>query len=175
MMYEWMADGARVLAAHIDGTGREGRQARERAAVAALLAHACGSGLTLAHRPDGAPYVPERPEIYISVSHSWHYAAIALAPYPVGIDVEEPRGQLLRVAPRVLSEAELSSCAAPDALLEAWTVKEALYKLHPSPDACDFRARLTLNPPSVCGREARILLSADLPDPPAHLTLLADR
>lgn len=163
--------GVRLLVCRLEACGRSERRACERAAVAALLEYAVGVA-AMSHRPDGAPYVAGRPDLFVSVSHSPAYAALALAPFAIGIDVEEPRAQLMRVAPRVFSDEERAAFAGEADILRAWTIKEALYKLLPSPEACDFRGAMTANPPVVCGREARILAECDFTSPPARLTLL---
>ncbi len=154
--------------------GPETRQERSQSAVMALLRHALGPDVELAHREDGAPLLPGHPGLFVSISHSRNYAAVVLAPYPVGTDVEEPREQLLRVAPRVLSDRELASCRKLPEVLRAWTLKEALYKLHPGPEACDFRGNISIDPPAVTGRPARIVLEVDLAAPPAHISVVAD-
>lgn len=64
----------------------------------------------------------------VSISHSRHWAAVALNPEcRIGVDIEEARPeQLRRVAPKFLSGAERRLW--DDRLLEAWTCKEAVYK-----------------------------------------------
>lgn len=121
-----------------DGYGREA----ERRAVAALLAHAL-PGAVLSHTPEGAPVVAGGP--FISISHSRTQAALAICTSePVGIDVETQRAQLRRVAPRVLSDAEMEAYGATDeGLLQAWTLKEALYKAALTP-GLDFRRDIRL-------------------------------
>ena len=155
--------------------GREGRREREQGAVLALLRHALGEDCTLGHRPDGAPFVAERPSVFISVSHSMHYAALAIAHCPIGIDLEEPREQLRRVASRVFSPEELSACPTLFVLTRAWTLKEALYKLSPSPAACDFRTNISIDPPAVCGRVAEIVFEKSLAGPDAILTAVREK
>ena len=121
-----------------EGTRREA----ERAAVAALLEHAL-PGAVLSHTADGAPVIEGGP--YISISHSRTHAALAVCSgAPVGIDIETQRAQLARVAPRVLSEAEMAVYGvSPEGLLQAWTLKEALYKAALTP-GLDFRRDIRL-------------------------------
>ncbi|MDE6311675.1 MAG: 4'-phosphopantetheinyl transferase superfamily protein [Muribaculaceae bacterium] len=150
------------------------RQERSRGAVMALLRYAFGPDIVLEHREDGAPFLPGYPDVYISISHSRHYAAVATAPYAVGVDIEEPREQLRRVAPRVLSDRELAMCTELPQLLRAWTIKEALYKLHPGREACDFRNNIRIAPPTVTGLRARIIHEGDLMAPEAHICVVGD-
>ncbi|MDE6498343.1 MAG: 4'-phosphopantetheinyl transferase superfamily protein [Muribaculaceae bacterium] len=121
-----------------EGTRREA----ERAAVAALLEHVL-PGAEMIHTAEGAPVIDGGP--YISISHSRTHAALAVcAGAPVGIDIETQRAQLARVAPRVLSEAELDIYGrSPEGLLQAWTLKEALYKAALTP-GLDFRRDIHL-------------------------------
>lgn len=109
------------------------RSERERMAVAELVAEAFGSEAVKCNDALGAPYIllmnEERIGGCVSVSHSRHYAALAVSKLRyVGIDVEEDRAQLERVLPRITSAQE--ACYNTDARsrLEGWTLKEALYK-----------------------------------------------
>ncbi|MFN8344724.1 MAG: 4'-phosphopantetheinyl transferase superfamily protein [Spirosomataceae bacterium] len=68
----------------------------------------------------------------ISLTHTWHYIAVAMHPdTPIGIDLERIAEKLARVAPKFLSEPE-SQYAAHNLkrLCTYWCGKEALYKLH---------------------------------------------
>ena len=117
------------------------RREAERKAVETLLRHAIPEGFRLLHTPDGAPLLADSP-LRVSVSHSRTHAAIALcADATVGIDIETPRRQLQRVAPRVLSADELQSYSNDHAA--AWTLKEALYKAALTP-GLDFRRDIRL-------------------------------
>lgn len=131
------------------GDGEEPRREAERRVTASLISYALGDGVTLTHLPSGAPCL-EGCDMSISISHSTHYAAIALAQArQIGIDIEEPRAQLRKVAPRVLSELELEAYSTSGSLLlQAWTLKEALYKAALTP-GLDFRRDINLPlPPS---------------------------
>lgn len=101
----------------------------ERRAVSRLAEYAAGHEAVIEHNPDGSPYIPGLDET-ISVSHCRGIAALAFnrAGSRFGIDIERPRATLTRVASKFLTEAERERLAGMDSLLEAWTVKEALYK-----------------------------------------------
>ena len=121
----------------------DSRADAERRAVRRLVDHAFGCEAQIAHFPSGAPYIIGS-RISLSVSHSRSHAAIAFsASHTVGVDVEEQRPQLARVASRVLSDDELREYSAPRLLLQAWTLKEALYKAALTP-ALDFRRDIRL-------------------------------
>ena len=96
----------------------------------------------------------------------------------VGVDIEQWREQLVRVAPRVLSESEMAVYgASSDLLLRAWTMKETLYKAALTP-GLDFRRDIVLPPhptstaATVAGRPFTIITT--LPLATNTLTLVAE-
>jgi len=132
------------------------RREAERAAVAGLLAR-LAPGATLVHTADGAPALPGS-GLNVSISHSATMAAVAVDPCRrVGVDIEghDRAGQIARVAPRVLSPVELHGYAGR--LVEAWTLKEALYKIAGDP-GIDWRHALPI-PPSP---PAALVCSTDI-------------
>ena len=69
---------------------------------------------------------------HLSLSHSYPYvAAIIDRKKSVGIDLEQPKDKLLRIAPRVLSQEELKN-AGSDIVKHCvyWCAKEALIKIY---------------------------------------------
>ncbi len=81
--------------------------------------------------PHGKPYLRGH-SVEISLSHSFPYVAAILDPdQDVGIDLEQPKEKLHRVAPRFLSDNELKN-AQNDIrkLCILWCAKEALYKIY---------------------------------------------
>ena len=125
------------------------RRCAERAAVDAILERLV-PGASLGHTAAGAP-VLEGSRLHISISHSARTAAVAIDPARrIGIDIEGlGRGrQIERVASRVLSAGELERYAGR--LIEAWTLKEALYKISDDPGV-DWRASLPI-PPALPAR-----------------------
>lgn len=91
------------------------------------------------HYPDGAPMPMdeagrELQGVYISISHSHRLAAAAISDRPVGIDIEQPRQQLTRVATRFLTPEQLAGLRMRLPMLAiGWTVKEAVFKLARTP------------------------------------------
>lgn len=116
------------------------RRVAELAAVKSLLREAFPTfpDARIAHAASGAPYLifsgkapAEIPAI--SISHSRDLAVLAVAPEGtrIGVDAEtgDRANQLLRVAPRFLSQQQMPFWgSSPSTLLRAWTIKEALYK-----------------------------------------------
>lgn len=94
----------------------------------------------------GKPYLKDQAH-EISLSHSSPYVAAQIhARSAVGIDIEQPKEKLLRVAPRVLSEAEEHD-AGDDIVKHCiyWCAKEAMYKLY-GKKGLHFNSQLNLDP-----------------------------
>ena len=105
----------------------------EHAAVDAALDR-LGVGEPVTHDRQGRPLLPHSA---LSISHAQDargvtWAGVAIGPAPVGLDLETPRPQLARVAPRIFSEAERALVGTgPDAdwrRCAVWNVKEAAWK-----------------------------------------------
>ena len=83
----------------------------------------------------GKPFLTDS-DIQISLSHSYPYvAAIIHRHKKVGIDLEQPKDKLLRIAPRILAERELKD-AGNDIVKHCvyWCAKEALIKIYGKKD-----------------------------------------
>lgn len=130
------AEGVEIYTAPIATDGsRSSRREAEKAATARLITSLFGTGTIIAHSHDGAPRLilpgtaTAAPEI--SISHSLHTVALAVgrARRPIGVDIELPRQQLVRVAARFLAPEEIPIHAVgAENLLRAWTAKEAVFK-----------------------------------------------
>jgi phosphopantetheinyl transferase len=84
---------------------------------------------------------------HVSLSHSWPYVASIIAlDAPVGIDLEQPKEKLLRVAHRVLNPVELRN-AGDDVVKHCiyWCAKETLVKIHGKKDLV-FAENLEIRP-----------------------------
>ena len=79
----------------------------------------------------GKPMLPDQP-LHFSISYSDDTVAVALAPHPVGLDIERVRPMRDGFAARWMTEEEQAAIAAshdPDtALLECWVRREAAVK-----------------------------------------------
>jgi len=94
----------------------------------------------------GKPYLKDQAH-EISLSHSSPYVAAQIHPREaVGIDIEQPKEKLLRVAPRVLSSSEEDD-AGTDVVKHCvyWCAKEAMYKLY-GKRGLHFNSQLNLDP-----------------------------
>lgn len=83
----------------------------------------------------------------ISLSHSYPYVAAQLsASLSVGIDVEQPKEKLLKIAPRVLSLIEQKDAGTNLAKhCVYWCAKEAMYKIH-GKRGLHFNSQLNIEP-----------------------------
>lgn len=94
----------------------------------------------------GKPFL-RASDVHISLSHSYPFvAAIMHRQKKVGIDLEQPKGKLLRIAPRVLSEVELED--AGDNIVKHcvyWCAKETLIKIYGKKDLV-FAQNLSIAP-----------------------------
>lgn len=106
-----------------------------RALVSELLQHWNLPYERLTKDPYGKPYLGGS-SIHLSLSHSYPYvAAILHRSKNVGIDLEQPKQKLLRIAPRVLHADELRN--AGDNVIKHciyWCAKEALIKIYGKKD-----------------------------------------
>jgi len=94
----------------------------------------------------GKPF-PRNSPYQLSLSHSYPFvAALMDKKGPVGIDLEQPKEKLLRIAPRVLHPEELKD--AGDNLVKHciyWCAKESLVKVHGKKDLT-FAQNLLIGP-----------------------------
>lgn len=106
------------------------KRQKERLMTLALVKRHFGADAETGHNPDGAPFVTTSASTFISLTHSGNRAAMAFsATLPVGIDLQDPSPALMRVRERFLTEEQLPVWGKDeDTLLQAWTIKEAVYK-----------------------------------------------
>ncbi|MFD1258482.1 4'-phosphopantetheinyl transferase family protein [Mucilaginibacter terrae] len=81
----------------------------------------------------GKPYLANLP-YHISLSHSYDYAAVMISKSrPVGIDIEQIKQKVERIAPKFLTPAERATIS-PENKIEhlyvCWCAKEAVYKCY---------------------------------------------
>ncbi len=79
----------------------------------------------------GKPSLEKYPH-YLSLSHSFPYVAAQIDhDHPVGIDLEQPKAKILKIAPRLFSPGELAD-AGTDVVKHTvyWCAKETMYKIH---------------------------------------------
>ena len=94
----------------------------------------------------GAPYLTDGR--FISISHTGDAAAVVISSTSVGIDLENYKDKIKRVAPRFLHASEGQMPKDLDEIIyltQLWTAKEALYKLYKKPGLI-FREQLRIQP-----------------------------
>lgn len=82
----------------------------------------------------GQPYLFPK-EAFISITHSFPLAALAISQKRIGIDLEKATPKILRIKEKFTHPNEvlwISKEQEVDFLTVIWVIKEALYKLHPS-------------------------------------------
>jgi len=117
-----------------------------RALIKALVENCGMEYLGLRKDEFGKPFLKEHAH-QISLSHSHPYVAAQIHPVtPVGIDLEQPKDKLLKIANRVLSPEELAD-AGEDVTKHCvyWCAKEALYKIY-GKRGLHFENQLNLEP-----------------------------
>lgn len=112
---------------------RQKRHVAEQQTLRLMVKELFGADAIYSHRPDGSPVIENADSpASISVSHGADKVVIAISTArAVGVDIEAPRPQLLRVAHKFMAETEIDR-SLPD-LLQAWTIKEAIYKAADTP------------------------------------------
>lgn len=110
------------------------KRVQEYLSVRMLLRIALGHEARIDHDQSGKPFLPDEPDVRISISHTKNYAALFVSHHrEVGVDIEQMSDRILRVKSKFLCERELSLIDEMDKtqLLLCWSAKEALYKLIP--------------------------------------------
>ena len=80
----------------------------------------------------GKPYLVNLP-YHISLSHSFDYAAVMISTQPVGIDIEQVKEKVERIAHKFMRKEELAFITKQqkiNQLYVCWCAKEAVYKCY---------------------------------------------
>ncbi|MHC5201944.1 4'-phosphopantetheinyl transferase family protein [Myroides sp. LJL119] len=85
---------------------------------------------------------------FISISHSFEFASIIVGNSNVGIDIEQKREKIIKIAPKFCNQLELDSVSKSkdqiDLYSEIWCVKESMYKMCQS-RSLSFREHMSVN------------------------------
>jgi phosphopantetheinyl transferase len=95
----------------------------------------------------GKPYLVNLP-YHISLSHSFDYAAVMISKEPVGIDIEQVKEKVERIAHKFMRKKEmafLSEANKIDQLYVCWCAKEAVYKCYGQKEV-SFLENILLDP-----------------------------
>ena len=108
--------------------------AQQREVALRLLGSILGESVVVEHRGCGEPFLPNRPEMHISISHCRAAVAVAASRSGrVGIDIECRRSVSAGLIERVCSKEEQEAIgSSKDPVMEflrCWTRKEAVLKM----------------------------------------------
>ena len=105
------------------------KRRREHLAWRRIVRRELGSKVHIDYNEVGAPVVDVDGR-WISVAHGGESVVVAIADCPVGVDIESRSRDFDRVAPRYMTEEELSLAKSEDWACYVWCAKEAMYKLY---------------------------------------------
>ncbi|MBQ7039647.1 MAG: 4'-phosphopantetheinyl transferase superfamily protein [Clostridia bacterium] len=109
--------------------------------------------ITILRDGKGKPYIKERNDIDISISHSENIVACAVSKSPVGIDIQKIKEVSDSLIKRICSEEEvneISNSSDPvSSFINTWTKKEAILKKKGT-GILDKEIKTCLNNEKVC-------------------------
>jgi phosphopantetheinyl transferase len=91
------------------------------------------------------PYLDQKLNAFISISHSKKFCAFGFSSHEIGIDIEEMSPRIERIATRFVSSVEMS-LISEDKILDLtklWTMKEAMFKLN-NRTGIEFKSELII-------------------------------
>ena len=149
------------------GDARADKDAARREALARLLPLlGARPDAAVAHDEAGCPFLPDYPDISISISHAAPFTAVAASTARVGLDVEcvESVRDPASLARRFFTEGEQETLVgAPDladAVCAVWTRKEALAK-YVGTGLSATLSQCTETPPAGCAFQTERLSASE--------------
>ena len=104
-------------------------------AVRKLLSYFEYTDEDLVYNIDGKPLLSDGK--FISISHSFDYAAVVISDCSVGVDIEKLRSKISNVSSKFINSEAIfinsNISTEIERLTAIWTTKEALYKLYGKP------------------------------------------
>ena len=113
----------------------------------------------------GRPYIPEDPR-YISISHSYGMAAVAISSGRLGIDIQRDTEKIARIQGKFIGAEERSRIGEnpTSAMLHlVWSAKESMFKLY-SRGKIDFKTDLHVDLPEAVDRYGIVKGTISKPD-----------
>ena len=91
------------------------------------------------------PYLDQKLNAFISISHSKNFCAFGFSSHEIGIDIEELSPRIERIASRFVNSVEMSFISADKILdlTKLWTMKEAMFKLN-NRTGIEFKSELII-------------------------------
>lgn len=99
-------------------------------AVRMLLQHIGYTDFDLYYDAFGKPHLTDGK--CISISHSHTFSAIAISDQPIGLDVEQVKEKILKIASRFMDVSHLENLSEIDKRIKAtviWGIKESIFKI----------------------------------------------
>ncbi|WP_313804899.1 4'-phosphopantetheinyl transferase family protein [Flavobacterium sp.] len=118
-----------VSLARLEGMKSESHQ-KGFICVRMLLQHCGYTDFDLYYDELGKPHLNDG--THISISHSFDFSAIVLSDANIGLDIEQIKEKVLRIAPRFMDVSHLENLSEAEQMRKAtvvWGVKEAVFKL----------------------------------------------
>lgn len=124
------------------------KRKKEWLCVRILLKELTNENLNIFYDENRKPFLKDT-ALSISISHSKNYVALYLDKNKqLGIDIEEPREQILKITNKFLSPTEMAYLTEENKLSKGiilWCIKEAMYKFY-SKRLLDFKTELAIEP-----------------------------
>lgn len=139
------------------------KKSLEKKGVSLLLDALSCSKYILGHHTSGQPYFVNNPNLFVSISHSDGWFAVAIAPHEVGIDIQTKRNRMKEGADYFINENEQPFIENEESLHIIWCVKEALYKKNGGnyPDLKNQVTVRSIHEHTVCAISESIPLEID--------------
>jgi phosphopantetheinyl transferase len=122
----WIADAETNGSVKLESESRQDYEARF---LQLMLEEIVGEA-ELDHKSNGAPFLKNRPNTHISISHSDHWFAIYLSKKePIGIDIEIPSDHIKKTEQYFLTDSEIEQLQpTTEELAICWGIKESVFK-----------------------------------------------
>ncbi|MGV3612959.1 MAG: 4'-phosphopantetheinyl transferase family protein [Fluviicola sp.] len=105
------------------------KRAVEKGGIQKLLQKLGYDGLEIGYKQTGQPYLKEKPELFLSLSHAKGWFAVIVGSESVGIDIQTVSSRLQQGQDYFRNEREIQFSEDARALHLIWGAKEAFYKL----------------------------------------------
>ena len=97
-----------------------------------LLQNEFNKSYEIDYKESGQPFIKNKPQLNISISHNKQWVVIAISKQKIGIDIEEISEKVYRIKEKFCSNEELQNVDLKQKLKHLtilWSAKESLYKL----------------------------------------------
>jgi phosphopantetheinyl transferase len=105
-------------------------------AVRMILQHLGYTDFDLIYDAFGKPHLKPQgcsiKDLELSISHSQDFSAVAISEHKVGLDLEQLKDKILKIAPRFMDVSHLENLSTEEKIKKAtviWGIKESIFKL----------------------------------------------